>query len=538
MESWSPSGLPTAPQLQWGSHLAHFFEAGDELHDLLVPYFKAGLENNERCLWVTGEAFNADRARSALRAAVPDFDRRERAGQIEIADGDEWYAAGQKIQAGEPVDGLLQREQDALELGYAGLRTNGNCAWVTAQQWADFQGYEALVQKAVRGRRMICLCSYCTKQLRNGARQEVMERHDTAVPSPVRPAAAQSGSNGATIAPGEFKAAHETAEVQRLRSELARQKRAFDFAMTASDMGTWRYTLADNVCVYDDNARRLYGLTEARFLHDAEGVKSKFHPDDLELMWARVAEALDPASDGRYDVEYRVRQLDGSWRWLSAWGLVEFEGEGFDRKPVAIAGASRDLTQRKQAEGQQRLLLDELNHRVKNTLATVQAITTQTLRTARDLPSAREAVERRIHSMAQAHDLLTSRSWKGANMTDVVARALEAFTPAQVQVSGEAVELSSRHTLALSLALHELATNATKYGALSCPGGSVIVTWAVKDGKLRLDWEERGGPPVAPPSQKGFGTRLLEVLLVRDLGGSMKIHYEVSGVRCRVVVAL
>jgi len=326
--------------------------------------------------------------------------------------------------------------------------------------------------------------------------------------------------------------------VQHLRRELARQKRAFDFAMTASDMGTWRYTLADNICVYDENAQRLYGLTKARFLHDEEGVKSKFHTDDLELMWARVANALDPRSDGRYDVEYRVKQLDGSWRWLSAWGLVEFEGEGDDRKLVAIAGASRDLTQRKQAEEHQRLLLDELNHRVKNTLATVQAITSQTLRTARDLPSARESIERRIHSMAQAHDLLTSRSWKGANLTDVVARALEAFTPAQVKISGEPVELSPRHTLALSLALHELATNATKYGALSCPGGQVNVAWAVREGKLRLTWEERGGPPVTPPTRKGFGTRLLKALLAQELGGDMKITYEVPGVRCRVVVAL
>jgi two-component sensor histidine kinase len=363
-----------------------------------------------------------------------------------------------------------------------------------------------------------------------------MERHDLTMPSSPRPPARQQGSKGATILVDRLRPLREDPEVQRLRHELARQKRAFDFAMAASDMGTWRYTLADNICVYDENAQRLYGLTEARFLHNEEGVQSKFHPEDLPLMWARVAKALDPGSDGRYDVEYRVKQLDGSWRWLSAWGLVEFEGS--DRKPVAIAGASRVLTQRKQAEEHQRLLLDELNHRVKNTLATVQAITTQTLRMARDLPSAREAVERRIHSMAQAHDLLTLRSWKGANMTDVVARALEAFTPAQVRVSGEPVELSAKHTLALSLALHELATNATKYGALSCPGGSVNVAWAVRDGKLRLTWEECGGPPVAPPTQKGFGTRLLEVLLARDLGGSMKLHYDVSGVRCRVAVAL
>src|ERR1700742_2793486 len=167
------------------------------------------------------------------------------------------------------------------------------------------------------------------------------------------------------------------------------------FLMMASDMGTWRSTLADNICLYDENAQRLYGLTEARFLHDDEGTKSKFHPDDLRLMWSRVSKALDPQGDGRYDVEYRVKQLDGSWLWLSAWGLVEFEGEGASRKPVAIAGASRDLSERKQAEELQRLLANELNHRVKNTLATVQSIAHQTLKGATDIEAASAALEAR-----------------------------------------------------------------------------------------------------------------------------------------------
>src|ERR1700735_4799512 len=92
MQPWSPSGLQTVPHLQWGSHLAHFFGSGDELRDLLVPYFKAGLENNEQCLWVTGQALNAEEARSALRAAVPDLGKRERGKQIEIVNGDQWYA--------------------------------------------------------------------------------------------------------------------------------------------------------------------------------------------------------------------------------------------------------------------------------------------------------------------------------------------------------------------------------------------------------------------------------------------------------------
>jgi hypothetical protein len=117
------------------------------LRDVLVPYFKAGLENNERCLWVTGRAFNAGEARSALRAVVSDLDKRERDEQIEIANGDEWYGSGEKLEPLDLMSGLLRREQQALDFGYAGLRTNGNCAWVSPDQWADFLGYETLVQK-------------------------------------------------------------------------------------------------------------------------------------------------------------------------------------------------------------------------------------------------------------------------------------------------------------------------------------------------------------------------------------------------------
>src|SRR5579871_1657197 len=388
MATASPSGLTAVPHLMWGCHLSHFFEAADDLRALLVPYFKAGLENNERCLWVTGQAFNAEQARAALRIAVPDLPTRERDKQIEIVDGHEWYSTDEKLKPRELVDGLLQREQDALGFGYEGLRTNGNCSWVSKDQWTDFIEYEQLVQRAVRGRRMICMCSYHGQQIQDGSHFDVIGAHDLTVPSAIQ-TARRTGSGVAKSV-----ARNDHAELLQLREV---QKR-FDLAMTASLMGTWRYTLADNICVYDENAQQLYGLAEERFLHDEEGVKSKFHPDDLELMWSRVGKALDPGGDGRYDVEYRVKQIDGSWRWLSAWGLVEFDGDGPDRKPIAITGASRDLTERKRAEEMQRLLLNELNHRIKNTFATIQAITAQTLRSSRDLPSAKQALDSRIRS--------------------------------------------------------------------------------------------------------------------------------------------
>jgi PAS domain S-box-containing protein len=257
-------------------------------------------------------------------------------------------------------------------------------------------------------------------QVRDSSRLKIIESRDLATPSALRSPPQRRNRSGAVD--DATNSVQQATGERELRQMLERQKRTFDLAMMASQMGTWRYTLADNICIYDENAQRLYGLTEAHFLHSEEGVKSKFHPDDLERMWSRVSKALDPGSDGRYDAEYRVKQLDGSWRWVSAWGLVEFEGDGADRKPVAIAGASRDITERKQAEELQRLLLNELNHRIKNTLTTIQAITALTLRAARDLPSASVALERRIHSMAQANDLLTSRTWTGANLTDVVMR--------------------------------------------------------------------------------------------------------------------
>jgi len=322
------------------------------------------------------------------------------------------------------------------------------------------------------------------------------------------------------------------------RQALERQQRTFDQAMVASNMGTWRYTLADNVCLYDDNAQELYGLSEARFLHDEAGVTAKFHPDDAALMWSRVSEALDPLGGGRYEVDYRVRQPDDSWRWLSAWGLVEFEGHGEGRKAVAIAGASRDLTALKVAEKHQRLMENELNHRVKNSLATVQSIAAQTLRTATDLQSARVALESRIISLARAHDLLTDRSWLAAEFRAVVNRALEPFSIARFDVSGPALDVSPGHALMLSLALHELATNAAKYGALSREGGRIQVNWRAEDGKLRLNWRETGGPEVSPPTRRGFGTRLLLDGIGRELSGETRLDYAREGVRCEIEVSL
>lgn len=324
-----------------------------------------------------------------------------------------------------------------------------------------------------------------------------------------------------------------------MRLTMERQQRTFDLAMIASQMGTWRYTLADNICVYDDNAQRLYGLTEARFLHDEAGVKAKFHPDDMDHMWARVAQALDPEGDGRYEVEYRVKQRDGSWRWLSAWGLVEFDGEGAHRKPVAIAGASRDLTELKRAEETQQLLIAELNHRVKNTLATVQAIATQTLRHSDDPAEFTANFSSRIQALAQAHSMLSDATWNGADLAELIREQLRlgSLDETRVATSGPAVRLPPQLALHVALILHELGTNARKYGALSAARGRITLQWRLSDKSLSLQWREHGGPLVSAPRKSGFGTTLIEQS-VKAEGGTAEVSYPPEGIVWNLTLAL
>jgi len=322
------------------------------------------------------------------------------------------------------------------------------------------------------------------------------------------------------------------------RRALARTQRTFDLAMVASKMGTWRYTLADNICMYDENAQHLYGLSEARFLHDEDGVKEKFHADDMPLMWERVAAALDPNGDGLYSVEYRVKQIDGSWRWLSAWGQVEFEGQGASRKPIAIAGASRDLTERKRGEEREQVLMNELSHRVKNTMAIVQSLVSSSLRDAVDFESARTSVNARIASLATAHNVLTSRNGLSADIKDLVSRTVAPFEAGRFRIIGGSVDVSPQQTLAFALALHELATNAAKYGALSTREGRVDVRWRVQDSRLHLAWVESGGPSVAAPKRRGFGSRLIEEVLFGEWDGESGIDFAAGGVRCSIAITL
>jgi two-component sensor histidine kinase len=200
---------------------------------------------------------------------------------------------------------------------------------------------------------------------------------------------------------------------------------------------------------------------------------------------------------------------------------------------VFVQGA--DVTDRVQAEEQRKLLLDELNHRVKNTLATVQAIAAQTLRSTPDAESFRTAFEARIMALSATHNLLTATSWRSASLHDLVETELHPYGSGRYRLDGPEVMLSPAEAVALGLVFHELATNAVKYGALSAPGGEVALRWAIsaETGTKRLEfrWTERGGAPVQPPRRRGFGSRLIETSLA-GRGGSARLDYAQEGLSC------
>jgi PAS domain S-box-containing protein len=198
-----------------------------------------------------------------------------------------------------------------------------------------------------------------------------------------------------------------------------------------------------------------------------------------------------------------------------------------------------DITERKQAEEQQRVLIDELNHRVKNTLATVQSIATQTIRTSPAIESFSENFEARLLALSKAHELLTRQAWTGVNLRDIVCQELEPYddgSATRVRLEGTDLTLEPRVGLALNLVLHELTTNAAKYGALSTEQGLVTVRWSASGSGasevLRIDWVESGGPAVIPPARRSFGTRLIERSMTKDLQGVATLDFDPAGLRC------
>lgn len=232
----------------------------------------------------------------------------------------------------------------------------------------------------------------------------------------------------------------------------------------------------------------------------------------------------------------RLRK-DGSRVWVS---LTVSPLKNAQGKVIGASKIARDMTERRRADDHRKLLIGELNHRVKNTLAVVQSIASQSLGHASSMEEARDAFGSRLINLAAAHDVLTRESWAGANLMDIVVDTVAPHAGGEnrFRIEGERVRLKASTAVAVAMALHELATNAAKYGALTGEEGHVDILWHLdgegEDRRLKLFWTESGGPPVTKPTHKGFGSRMIERALAAELRGTVEVAYESSGVICTI----
>jgi PAS domain S-box-containing protein len=324
---------------------------------------------------------------------------------------------------------------------------------------------------------------------------------------------------------------------QEAESSIRENELRLRLAMEAGELGSWEYDVDLGLLDASASCKAKFGRGPDELFSYGDLVSS-IHPEDRKLQQGIVERAI--VEKGTFGIEYRVIWPDGSLHW------VHIQGAAFERAgKVYLVGTSQDISSRKLAESQQELLLHELNHRVKNTLATVQSVAAMTARSAEDPAEAWKTFDARVRGMAQTHDLLTQSQWTSALLRDILAGELDFYQDTMRQrvfLHGNPVQLAPKATLALGLAVHELATNAAKYGALSVPEGRLSVRWAVVkiDGypHLLIEWVESNGPPVAPPKRQGFGSRLIHRGLTQELGGDIKLTFEPSGVRCVITFPL
>jgi PAS domain S-box-containing protein len=322
-------------------------------------------------------------------------------------------------------------------------------------------------------------------------------------------------------------------ELEASRLALRYSEQLLGTAADVAQFGAHQYDAVHDRVHRSPQIRRILGAAPGDE-RDLEAAFDFVHPDDREQVRWRKRQILD--SEDQYQLTYRIRRPDGEIRWVMDRGQVERDQTG---QALRVIGVLVDITDLKASEQRQRLLFDELNHRVKNTLAIVQSLALQTLRSSPEPQAFSKAFGERLQSLSRAHDLLAETAWQGAPLAKLVAAVLEPFIGqgGRVEIAGDAVDLPANTTITLALMLNELATNAAKYGALSGSTGRVSISWTARaSGKtvaVELVWREQDGPPIAPPQRRGFGSRLLAAS-AHQIQGTLEIEFPAAGLVARL----
>jgi PAS domain S-box-containing protein len=315
---------------------------------------------------------------------------------------------------------------------------------------------------------------------------------------------------------------------KQAEQDLEASRDRLQFALDAALLGWWQYDPRRRVVSGNTRFKEIFDVTADEI--PIEEIMRRVHPSDVEKGWADLEAALHPVNPKRSATEFRLRRSNGEVRWVEACGLTSFEGSGRERRAVSMVGTAQDITDRKEREEKEHLLMREINHRAKNMLSVVDAIAHQTA-----AKNPRDFIERfseRIQALSANQDLLIRNDWKGVEIEDLVRAQLAHFASlidTRIMLRGPSLRLNAASAQAIGLALHELATNAGKYGALSTDKGRVDIWWQAAANMFTLSWTENEGPPVVQSTRRGFGSIVINTMVKQSLDAEVAIYHARSG---------
>ena len=321
---------------------------------------------------------------------------------------------------------------------------------------------------------------------------------------------------------------------RRMEQSLRDSEDRLRLALASADTGTWDWDVKTGQHTWDQRMHELWGLgPDEPVTYDL--FIAALHEEDRETTLAAIRRAQDPDDPVEYDVEHRVRGVrDGAERWVAVRGRAHFDG----RAPARMTGTARDITDRKRWEDHTQLLMREVTHRSKNLLAVIQAMARQSKVGSKTVADFERRFSGRLQALAASHDLLVQRDWHGVSIAELIKSQLGHYLDqqaSQIELDGQRLIVTPEAAQNIGLAVHELSTNAAKYGALSVPQGQVKVRWMCTGNpptelRFRMMWVERNGPAVTPPSQTGFGHVVMEQLAARALQGEATLKFKPEGV--------
>jgi PAS domain S-box-containing protein len=334
----------------------------------------------------------------------------------------------------------------------------------------------------------------------------------------------------------ERRVSERTAELVASNARLRASEQGRTLALAAGQMGSWDWDLLSDEWIWDEGQCRIFGVDPASFKPTLRSVAALVDPQDMTRLNQMIADFRHGGGQG-YQTEFKVHRPDGAARWCFGTAAPTFDDKG---RVIRVSGVTIDITERKEAEERQDLLAREVDHRARNALAIVQSIVRLTR--ANSVEGYVGAVEGRIKALGRAHALLSEARWHSADLGALVAEELAPYRvgggPDKVQVTGPNVALPPHMAQGLALALHELATNAAKHGALSSLLGKLSLSWQLRPDYLVLQWIETGGPPVLPPSSRSFGLKVIRTSIENQLNGKAIFEWVPPGMQCTLAIPL